>query len=115
MLVLFSAGAVLVFINFLAMRQAVTPEPLLGRMTSAMRWFTLMPAGPGALLGGVLGEAAGLQAAMAFAGVTALLLALWAWRFSAIANVKVLPKPEPVDDWVGAEASVSPASVLDRV
>lgn len=114
MLVLFSAGAVLVFINFLAMRQAVTPEPLLGRMTSAMRWFTLMPAGPGALLGGYLGQTAGLQAAMAFAGVTAVLLALLAWRFSAIAQVKVLPKPEPVDDWIGAEASVSPASVFDR-
>jgi MFS family permease len=115
MLVLFSAGAVLVFINFLAMRQAVTPEPLLGRMTSAMRWFTLMPAGPGALLGGLLGETVGLQAAMAFAGVTALLLAALAWRFSAIAAVKVLPSPEPADDWVGAEASVPPASVLDRV
>ncbi|WOB07335.1 MFS transporter [Piscinibacter gummiphilus] len=114
MLVLFSAGAVLVFINFLAMRQAVTPEPLLGRMTSAMRWFTLMPAGPGALLGGYLGQTVGLQAAMAFAGVTAVLLALLAWRFSAIAQVKALPKPEPVDDWIGAEASVSPASVFDR-
>lgn len=111
MLVLFSAGAVLVFINFLAMRQAVTPEPLLGRMTSAMRWLTLMPAGPGALLGGVLGERLGLQAAMGFAGVTALLLALTAWRYSGIATVTVLPTPEPADDWVGAEASVPPASV----
>jgi hypothetical protein len=30
----FTVGAVLIFINFLAMRQAVTPEPLLGRMTA---------------------------------------------------------------------------------
>ncbi len=115
MLVLFSAGAVMVFINFLAMRQAVTPAPLLGRMTSAMRWFTLMSAGPGALLGGFLGETVGLQAAMGFAGLTALLLALVAWRWSAIAEVKTLPTPEPTDEWVGAEASVPPASVLDRV
>lgn len=114
MLVLFSAGAVLVFINFLAMRQAVTPEPLLGRMTSAMRWFTLMPAGPGALLGGYLGQTVGLQAAMGFAGVTALLLALAAWRYSAIAAVTTLPTAELAEDWVGAEASVSPASVLER-
>ncbi|MBL0730274.1 MFS transporter [Piscinibacter sp. HJYY11] len=114
MLVLFAAGAVLVFINFLAMRQAVTPEPLLGRMTSAMRWLTLMPAGPGALLGGYLGEAVGLQAAMGFAGATALLLTLGAWRYSGIAEVKVLPTPEPADDWVGAEASVSSTSALER-
>ena len=43
MLLMFGAGAVLVFINFLALRQAVTPEPLLGRMTSTMRWLILIP------------------------------------------------------------------------
>ena len=39
MLVLFGVGAVLIFINFLALRQSVTPEPFLGRMTAAMRWL----------------------------------------------------------------------------
>ena len=56
MLMMFGVGAVLIFITFLAMRQAVTPAPLLGRMTSTMRWLILLPAGPGALLGGWLGE-----------------------------------------------------------
>ena len=65
MLMLFATGAVLIFINFLAMRQAVTPEPLLGRMTSTMRWLILIPAGPGALLGGWLGEHVGLRASLA--------------------------------------------------
>src|SRR5205823_14820385 len=65
MLMLFAAGAVLVFINFLALRQAVTPTPLLGRMTSTMRWLILIPAGPGALLGGWLGEHHGLRSALA--------------------------------------------------
>ena len=55
-LMMFSTGAVLIFINFLALRQSVTPAPLLGRMTSTMRWLILIPAGPGALLGGWLGE-----------------------------------------------------------
>ena len=49
MLLLYASGAVLVFIDFLALRQAVTPAPLLGRMTSTMRWLILIPAGPGAL------------------------------------------------------------------
>ena len=62
MLMLFGVGAVLIFINFLALRQAVTPAPLLGRMTSTMRWLILLPAGPGALLGGWLGEHVGLRA-----------------------------------------------------
>ena len=75
MLMMFGVGAVLIFINFLALRQAVTPAPLLGRMTSTMRWLILIPAGPGALLGGWLGEHVGLRASLAFAGGGALLLA----------------------------------------
>ncbi|HEX5683637.1 MAG TPA: MFS transporter [Ideonella sp.] len=92
MLGLFGFGAVLVFINFLALRQAVTPEPLLGRMTSTMRWLTLLPAGPGALLGGWLGEHIGLRAALAFSGITAMLLAIGAWQWATIRGVRSLPE-----------------------
>jgi MFS family permease len=107
MLMMFGVGAVLIFINFLALRQAVTPEPLLGRMTSTMRWLILLPAGPGALLGGWLGERYGLRASLGFAGVTALLLALFASRWRVIRRVKVLPTPEdPAESVLGAEASV---------
>jgi len=113
MLLLFSAGAVLIFINFLALRQAVTPEPLLGRMTSTMRWLILIPAGPGALLGGWLGEHVGLRAALAFSGAAALLLALLAWRHPVIRGVKVLPQAESADEWIGAEAEVRPVAAMD--
>lgn len=109
MLMLFSSGAVLVFINFLALRQAVTPAPLLGRMTSTMRWLILLPAGPGALLGGWLGEHLGLRSALVFAGSGALVLALIAWRTPVIRNVRSLPRAEPERDWIGAEADVRPA------
>jgi len=110
MLLCFSAGAVLIFINFLALRQAVTPEPLLGRMTSTMRWLILIPAGPGALLGGWLGEHLGLRTALAFAGGTALLVAAVAGRHPVIRNVKELPKLENVEEWMGAEAAVRPVN-----
>ncbi len=96
MLVLFGVGAVLIFINFLALRQAVTPEPLLGRMTSTMRWLTLLPAGPGALIGGWLGEHVGLRSALAFAGCCAAVLVLVAWRLAVIRGVRRLPKAEAV-------------------
>ena len=91
MLMLSGVGGVLVFINFLALRQAVTPEPLLGRMTSTMRWLILLPAGPGALLGGWIGEHAGLPAALGAAGVTALLLAAAAWRSRVMRSLRALP------------------------
>ena len=112
MLMLFSTGAVLVFINFLALRQAVTPAPLLGRMTSTMRWLILLPAGPGALIGGWLGEHVGLRSALAFAGGSALLLAAIAWNIKVIREVRELPRPEQADDWLGAEADVRPAAAV---
>jgi MFS family permease len=95
MLVLFSTGAVLVFINFLALRQAVTPTPLLGRMTSTMRWLIILPAGPGALLGGWLGEHHGLRSALVFAAAASALLALVAWRHPVIRGVRTLPQTAP--------------------
>jgi MFS family permease len=91
MLLSYGMGAVFIFINFLSLRQSVTPGPMLGRMTSTMRWLILLPAGPGALLGGWLGEHVGLRAALGFAGGTALLLAGVAIRLKVIRSIKTLP------------------------
>jgi len=61
-------------------------------MTSTMRWLILLPAGPGALLGGWLGEHFGLRSALGFACVAGLLLAAVAWRSTTISGVRALPK-----------------------
>jgi MFS family permease len=106
MLVCFGLGAVLIFINFLALRQAVTPAPLLGRMTSTMRWLILLPAGPGALLGGWLGEHVDLRASLAFAGCGALIVSLLAWRYTLLRQVRCLPAPDAADEQLGAEGLV---------
>jgi MFS family permease len=92
MLLSFGIGAVFIFINFLSLRQSVTPAPMLGRMTSTMRWLILIPAGPGALLGGWLGQNLGLRVALGFAGCTAILLSLVARRLPVIRSVKTLPR-----------------------
>jgi len=115
MLGLTGLGGVLVFINFLAMRQAVTPEPLLGRMTTTMRWLILLPAAPGALAGGWIGEHAGLSAAMGAAGLTALLLAALAWRSASIRELRELPTPagDAEEQAWGAEAA--PGAVPGQV
>jgi len=91
MLVCFGFGAVLIFINFLSLRQALTPEPLLGRMTSTMRWLILLPSIPGALLGGWLGEHLGLRFALATGGIGALTLALAGWRLTHLPKQLRLP------------------------
>ncbi|HET9207677.1 MAG TPA: MFS transporter [Burkholderiaceae bacterium] len=114
MLFAFGVGAVLIFINFLAMRQAVTPEPLLGRMTSTMRWLILIPAGPGALIGGWLGEHVGLRAALVFAGVGGLLLCAVASWLGVIRQVRVLPKPDSALSEIGSEATLHAPPALER-
>ena len=108
MLVLFTTGAVFIFINFLALRQAVTPQPLLGRMTATMRWLTLLAAAPGALFGGWLGEHVGLRWALAFAGLVSVALVLVAWRLPMIRELRHLPEPERESEWLGVEAEVRP-------
>lgn len=106
MLMCFGVGAVLIFINFLSLRQAVTPAPLLGRMTSTMRWLILLPAGPGALIGGWLGEHVDLRASLAFAGVGAMLVAAVAWRHPVLRDVRELPQPECEEAALGVEAAM---------
>ncbi len=93
MLTCFSGGATLIFVNFLSLRQAVTPEPLLGRMTSTMRWLILIGAGPGALIGGYVGEHIGLRASLAMAGLSAVVLTIFAWRSTVMMGTRSLPKP----------------------
>ncbi len=97
MLTLFGVGAVFVFINFLALRQAVTPTPLLGRMTSTMRWLIMVPGIPGALIGGWLGDHLGLRAALGFAGGLGLLLAAVAIRLPILRKLRSLPELAPED------------------
>ena len=91
MLFCFGLGAVFITINFLSLRQSVTPARMLGRMTTTMRWLILLPAGPGALWGGWLGEHFGLSTALRFAGCGALVVAAVAWRMPVISSIKTLP------------------------
>ena len=53
-MLLFDFGAVLYAINYLSLRQAITPDRLLGRMTATMRFLTVAAAPLGSLAGGGL-------------------------------------------------------------
>jgi MFS family permease len=105
MLFSFGVGAVLIFINFLSLRQSVTPGHMLGRMTSTMRWLILLPSIPGALWGGCLGTYLGVRYSLGFAGSSALVLALWAWQKPIIRSIRTLPtlRAEAVTPWSSDE------------
>jgi MFS family permease len=91
MLVCFSWGATLLFVNFLSLRQSFTPTDLLGRMTTTMRWLILLPAGPGAVLGGWMAEHWGMRSSLLAAGVGTLCVALVAWLRPHLKTLKKLP------------------------
>src|SRR5688572_9641997 len=90
-------GAMIYFINYLSIRQAITPDRLLGRVTATMICLTVSTAPLGGLAGGWVGEHFGLRAAMLLAGVGALLLAPLVTWLSPIARMRELPGPqEPI-------------------
>lgn len=93
MLLCLGAGVALIFINMLALRQAITPPSLLARMTSTMRWLTLLPAAPGSLLGGFIGEQFGLRHALGFGGLGAIVLAAWVWRYTELRHAVSVSAP----------------------
>jgi MFS family permease len=92
MLICFSWGATLLFVNFLSLRQSFTPTDLLGRMTTTMRWLILLPAGPGAILGGWMAEHWGMRSSLSAAGVGTLLVAIVAYSRPYLKTLKTLPE-----------------------
>jgi len=69
-------GATLFFLPYLALRQRVTPDAFLGRMTSTMRFMTVAMAPVGAAGAGLLAEHIGVRGGLAVVAAGALLLTL---------------------------------------
>jgi MFS family permease len=92
MLLCFSWGATLLFVNFLSLRQAYTPTDLLGRMTTTMRWLITLPAGPGAILGGWMAEHIGMRSSLLCAGLGTLIVAIVAYVRPRLRSIKKLPE-----------------------
>ena len=93
-LFLFDLGAMLFFINYLTLRQAATPDHLLGRVTSTMIFLALSLAPLGSLIGGLLGEWLGLRSTIVVCGVCGLLLVALLARRSPLAAMQRLPTPD---------------------
>ncbi|HEV7843990.1 MAG TPA: MFS transporter, partial [Pyrinomonadaceae bacterium] len=64
-------------INALSLRQAITPDRLLGRVGATARFVAWGTMPLGALLGGALGEMFGLRPTLMLAGLGVLLASLW--------------------------------------
>lgn len=85
-------GGTIYSITQLSLRQTITPDRLLGRMSATMRMIVLGTVPLGALLGGVLGEAIGLWSTLMIGAIGRLFPVLWIW-FSPI---RLLNKQETI-------------------
>jgi hypothetical protein len=92
-MLVFDFGAVLYGINYLALRQAITPDRLLGRMTATMRFLTVTSAPLGSLVGGALATAIGLRGTLLTVGILGLVLSGAAVLWSPVRRHRTLPAP----------------------
>jgi len=86
-----------------ALRQAITPDRLLGRMNSAYRFFVTGMLPLGALIGGALGGQIGLRMTLVVGGVCVVLALVWI-AASPIPRLADLPSAEEDDESDGDAA-----------
>ena len=94
-MLVFDFGAVLYGINYLALRQSITPDRLMGRMTATMRFLTVAAAPLGSLAGGALASEVGLRATLLVIGALGIALALTATAWSPVRTHRTLPRVVP--------------------
>ena len=90
-MLLFDFGAVLWGINYLSLRQAITPDRLLGRMTATMRFLAVAAAPLGSLAGGALATGIGLRPTLWVVGVARDRARIVAMRWSPVRRHRHLP------------------------
>ncbi|HEV2220741.1 MAG TPA: MFS transporter, partial [Casimicrobiaceae bacterium] len=90
-MLVFDFGAVIYGINYLSLRQALTPDHLLGRMTATMRFLTVAAAPLGSLAGGALATVIGLRPTLWVIGGLGLALTMGAMRWSPVRRHRGLP------------------------
>lgn len=78
-------------IHSVSLRQAITPEHLLGRVNASLELVSKGLAPIGALVGGVLGAVLGVQGTLFVAALNGVLAGLWI-LFSPVVRMKVLPQ-----------------------
>jgi MFS family permease len=77
-------------VNEVSIRQAVTPDALQGRVTGAVRFVAVGAAVAGALVAGVLSDAAGVRAALVLGVILGCALAVWL-ACSPLRAIRTLP------------------------
>jgi MFS family permease len=83
-------GSVVYNVNQVSLRQAITPDRLLGRMNASMRFLVWGTIPLGSLIGGLLGDAIGLRPTIIIGTLLGLSAFLWIF-FSPVRRLKDVP------------------------
>ena len=103
-------GAVVYNVNQVSLRQAITPPPMLGRMTATMRFIVWGTIPIGALAGGALGTWIGLQPAI-LVGAIGSFLSIPPVVFSPVWGLRRIP--EAPDGAAGPGAGTADAGMAN--
>jgi MFS family permease len=90
-MLVFDFGAVLFGIAYLSLRQAITPDRLLGRMTATMRFLTVAAAPLGSLAGGAIATLIGLRSTLLSVGALGIALSAAAVWWSPVRKHREMP------------------------
>jgi MFS family permease len=90
-------AVMLININGVSLRQALTPDHLQGRVNATGRWINWSVIPPGSILGGVLATLVGLRATVAIGALVGLAVVPWL-LVSPLRRLHDLPRPfEPTE------------------
>jgi MFS family permease len=90
-------AVMVVNVNALSLRQAVTPDHLLGRVNATGRWIAWGAIPLGAIVGGVLATTIGLRPTIAVGAFVGLFAVLWL-VFSPLRTLREIPDLPPAFD-----------------
>jgi MFS family permease len=83
-------AVMVITVNALSLRQAVTPDELLGRVNATGRWIAWGTIPLGAVVGGVLGTTMGLRETIAISSIGGLIAAAFI-LFSPLRSLRAIP------------------------
>jgi MFS family permease len=98
-----SWGAVVYNVNQVSLRQAITPEPLLGRMNATMRFLVWGTIPIGQIIGGTLATVTSTQTAV-WIGALASLVSFVPVALSPVRSLQRIPSPEEAAEAAEAAA-----------
>lgn len=85
---LYDCSVMLFLMPYVSLRQSVTPDELLGRMVSTMRFLTIATAPLGALVGGYIGSQFGVRTGLACVAAGGVALSLQMFLFSPVRGAR---------------------------